>query len=64
MAADEKALHSILAFAFTGNRLVPISVPRSQGIPISPVVTTRKIKVDPATGELDDRNPLQISTLR
>ena len=47
--ADQSALDSILV---RGNKLVRIDeVPA--GVPIAPVVTARRIKVDQATGELE-----------
>lgn len=54
LAADTKALDALLSWA--GNRLVPVSVPATAGLPVVPCVTQRKIKIDPATGGLDKRN--------
>tara|TARA_B110000046_G_C13021457_1_gene411460 strand:- start:974 stop:4489 length:3516 start_codon:yes stop_codon:yes gene_type:complete len=54
LEADRKALDAILAWP--GNRLVPQSVPAAKGLPISPCVSQRRIKVDPATGGLAEKN--------
>ena len=57
LAADQKALDAILAHP--GNRLVAKSVPQAEGLPIAPCVTQRKVKVDQATGALEERNPFK-----
>lgn len=54
LEADRKALHAILSGP--GNRLVPVTKPASLGKPIARTVTTRKMKVDQATGELAKNN--------
>lgn len=54
LAADQAALDAILAHP--GNRLVSTAIPQSDGIPIAPCVTQRKVKVDPATKRLALRN--------
>ena len=54
LAADQKALDALLVTP--GNRLVPTSTPRNAGLPVAPCVTTRKLKLDKATGNLDGHN--------
>ena len=54
LEADRVALDAILAWP--GNRLVAQSVPAAKGLPISPCVSQRRIKVDPATGKLAAKN--------
>ena len=54
LEADRVALDAILAWP--GNRLVPTTVPDEKGLPISPCVTQRRIKVDAATGGLAAKN--------
>ena len=48
--ASRQGLQAILAGS--GNRLVPVSVPQGKGVPIGRVVTTSRIKIDQATGQL------------
>ena len=60
--ADRKALDAILLYP--GNRIVPISVPIDQGLPIARCVTQRRIKVDAATGGLESRRPWDAANLR
>ena len=57
LAAERKALDAILARP--GNRFVKRSVPISQGIPIAPCVTQRRLKVDPATKGFASNNPFK-----
>ena len=54
-AADGKALDVILN-AHPGNRLVPEKEARATTHPLLPMVVQRKLKVDPATDRLEDRN--------
>ena len=56
-AADRKALDCILRVP--GNRLVPVTVPAAAGVPIQRCVTARKIKIDQATGGLDQHDPFK-----
>lgn len=56
LTADRGALDAIIA---AGNSLVPRSELEKRGIPIARTVTVRKLKVDPATGGLDEHSPFK-----
>ena len=56
LEADRKALQVILA---AGNRLVPVTTARASGQPIARCVTARKLKLNQATGELDQHDPFK-----
>ena len=53
MEADRRALDAILR---AGNKLVPVGVPEGKGVPIARTVTARRLKIDPATGRLAEKN--------
>ena len=53
MEAERKALDAILR---AGNRLVPRWIPEKKGVPIARTVTARRLKIDPATGKLAEKN--------
>ena len=54
LEADRIALDAILAWP--GNGLVPTTIPGEKGLPISPCVTQRRLKIDAATGGLAAKN--------